>query len=206
MNKDHREAGFTIIETLVAIALFAIVSTAFYSLLFSGARSSQQTVDIADVAQEARMGLNRMIRDTREGQLFSSFSPDSYNVRIDFDGDFVYENPNEDGDYENLTYRYVPAGANDPGKILLNNQLLVEGVEPIPGREVFYYTSSDLRYDWNRDGVTTPGELDVAPSKGYASVDSSRIDLYQNVRFAFQIGPDGEETQFVGQAQLRNHR
>jgi prepilin-type N-terminal cleavage/methylation domain-containing protein len=198
------EGGFTLIELLVAIAVFAIISTSLYAVVFGGVRASNTSEDVVRVSEEARLGLNRMIRETREGQLFSGLSADSYRVRIDFDRDGAYENPNQDGDYENLEFRYHSGDET----ILLNGEVLIAGVTPVDSMAttpIFSFTSNDLRYDSNGDGVTTSTELDEAATLGYA-VSSSDTSLYSNVEFAFRVSSGPRQTVFRGQAQLRNRR
>jgi prepilin-type N-terminal cleavage/methylation domain-containing protein len=196
------EGGFTLIELLVAIAVFAVISTSIYAVVFGGVRASNTSEDVVRVSEEARLGLNRMIRETREGQLFSGLSSDSYRVRIDFDRDGIYENPNEAGDFENLQFSYDSAD----DEVLLNGDVLIAGVTPIDGSTpVFSYTSNDLRYDSNRDGVTTSTELDQAAAEGY-DVDSTDPSQYSNVEFAFRVSSGPRQTVFRGQAQLRNRR
>jgi prepilin-type N-terminal cleavage/methylation domain-containing protein len=202
MEASRTEGGFTLIELLVAIAVFAVISTSVYAVVFAGVRASNTSEDVVRVSEEARLGLNRMIRETREGQLFSGLSADSYRVRIDFDRDGDYENPNEAGDFENLKFSYDSADDT----ILLNGAVLIAGVTPINGSTpIFSYTSNDLRYDSNRDGVTTSAELAAAATAGYA-VDSTDPSQYSNVEFAFRVSSGPRQTVFRGQAQLRNRR
>jgi type II secretory pathway pseudopilin PulG len=196
------EHGYTIVESLIAIFILTVASVGFYSVMFAGTRASQTTEDVVRVSEEARSGLNRMIRDTREGQLFSSLASDSYNVRIDFDGDGIYKNPNSVGDYESLSFTYHPSDKT----IRLNNEVLVRGVELITGTPLFSYTSNDLRYDWDGNGVTTQAELGEAGTRGYAGVSASDTSLYSNVHFAFRIRVGERASDFRGQAQLRNRR
>lgn len=203
MRSPLRDEGFTLIETLVAISLFAIVSVSFYSVLSASVGVSNTSRDVVRISEDARLGLNRMIRDTREGQLFSSLDTSSYRVRIDFDGDGnPSENPNENGDYENLEFKYV---ASDDS-ITLNNEVLAAGIEPIGAEPVFSYTSNELKYDWNGDGVTTSTELDAAPSYGYPSIDSTDSGLYTSVVYSFRVRSGERVTEFRSQAQLRNRR
>jgi prepilin-type N-terminal cleavage/methylation domain-containing protein len=199
-RRAARQEGYTLIETLVTLTMLSIVSLGFYSVLFAGARASGNAGDVARVSQEARQGFNRMVRETREGQLFSGLSSDSYNVRIDYDADSLYEDPNEQGDYEDLTFSFVG------GAIRLNGQVLIDGVSQIGGTPVFTYTSDDLRYDWNGDGVTTPAELDAAAAHGISGVSSGDIDLYTDVSYKFRVTAGRQATLFTGQAQLRNRR
>lgn len=202
MRGTRREAGYTIVESLIALFILSVTSVGFYTVMFAGTRASETTENVARVSEEARAGLNRMIRDTREGQLFDALNSNSYNVRIDFNGDGLYENPNGDGDFENLQFTYDPATQ----VIALNTQVLVRGVELIPGVDLFRYTSSDLRYDWDGSGVTTQAELDEAESRGYAGISGDNTSLYSNVHFAFRVRVENQVTNFRGQAQLRNRR
>jgi prepilin-type N-terminal cleavage/methylation domain-containing protein len=196
------ESGFTLVELLVAMAIFAVVSTSLYAVVFATVRASNTSENVVRVSEEARAGLNRMVRETREGQLFSVLEEDRYRVRIDFDRDGTYENPNETGDYEDLQFRYD----STDDEILLNGETLVSGVTPIPGTPIFSYTSSDLTYDFDGNGVTTKTELDAAPSSGYQGVDSNDAELYTNVEFAMRVRSGNRTTVFRTQAQLRNRR
>ena len=212
MKMRTQESGFTMIETLVAITVFAIVSVGFYSVMFAGTRASNTVEEVARVTEEARLGFNRLIRETREGQLFNQLQDSSYEVLIDFDGDGVYNNPNASGDYEHLDFKYVAGDRT----IYLNNQPLIEGVErvgtdaggsvPANAPQIFSYVSNDLRYDWDGDGIATKEELDLAPGKGYLDISGDKIDLYSSVLFQFQVRVGRQVTVFQGQAQLRNYR
>jgi type II secretory pathway pseudopilin PulG len=200
-QRFYSEEGFTIVETLVTVLVLSVVSIGLYSVLFGTTRSAETSQNVVRVSEEARLGLNRMIRDTREGQLFSDLEAERFNVRIDFDGDGTYENPNENGDYENLTYRYNEADET----ITLNDQLLIDGVEPVGTGDVFTYSSNDLRYDFDRDGVTERDDFVAAAGEGYA-VDPDDSSLYSNVEFRFTIRVGNRSMAFHGQAQLRNRR
>lgn len=199
------EDGYTIIEILVAMSVFAVISIGFYSVMLAGTRSSRTSESVARVSEEARLGLNRMIRDTREGQLFSNLDPDRFHVAIDFDGDGnSAENPNGDGDYENLEYRFVG------DEITLNGETLVAGVSQVttcatPPCPVFTYTSNDLRYDMDGDGITTRDDLLVAQANGF-DVNPDDPEIYSNVQFAFRVTVEDRSMDFQGQAQLRNRR
>ena len=81
------EGGFTIVEALVAIFLLSVLSIGFYQVMFSAVRGSSDSADIAEVAEEARLGFNRMIRDTREATKLVSADATSYRIWVDFDGD-----------------------------------------------------------------------------------------------------------------------
>jgi prepilin-type N-terminal cleavage/methylation domain-containing protein len=202
----RRQSGFSLVEMLVTLALFFVLSGGFYSVMFSGAEGSDTARTMVHISEGARLSLNRMIRDTREGDYLSDPSATSYHVQVDFDGDGSYENPNEIGDYEDLNFTYdIAAGA-----IKLNGEILVEGVRQIPAQDVFQYSSNFLGYDLNGDGVTTWQELDQAASEGVGNnnglLDGGEVAYISSVSFALRFGQDEETTDFHGEAQLRNRR
>lgn len=200
---QDRAAGVTVVELLVAVSILAIISVSFMSVLLSVSRSADTNEEIVRVSEEARSGMNRIIREVREGQLIGSLAPDRFEIRNDYDGDGVYEIRNQNGDYEYLVVEYD----STLRAILLNDEVLAGNVGPIDASTpVFLFTSNDLRYDWNGDGVTTKEELDQAPAKGFTDVDGSDVALYDNVRIRFRILIGGETRVFDGQAQLRNRR
>ena len=205
MRALRSEKGFTLIETLVALGLISIVTTTFYTVMFSGARGSETTRNVTRVTEEARSGMNRMVRDTREADLLSDVSTNSYNVKIDFNGDGVYENPNADGDFEDLTYSYQAASKT----ITLNEETLVAGVEPFGAAPVFSFTSNLLKYDWDANGVTTLAELEAAPQAPHNETSvtpGNEAALLSAVGFEFQVRSGESMAEFFAEAHLRNRR
>lgn len=218
--KFENDSGFTLIELLVTLGLFSVLATGFYQVLFSGMAGSQTARSVVEISQEARLGFNRMVRDTREGDTLGCLPPadpcpasTSYNVKVNFNGDASYQNPNSQGDYESLTFAFN-AAANT---ITINGETLIGGVEQIPGQDVFSYSSHRLEYDWNGDGVTTWQELDDAPNHGVIGVgnnnrattsgpDAAEIGLVSYVSYAFNVRSDDRVSAFYARAQLRNIR
>ena len=210
MKALRSEKGFTLIETLVALALISIVTTTFYSVMFSGARGSETTRNVTRVTEEARSGLNRMVRDTREADLLSNVSANSYNVKIDFNGDGAYENPNADGNYEDLIFSYQAASKTirltaPP----LKSETLIAGVEPFGVEPIFSFSSSLLRYDWDSNGVTTLAELEAAPQPPHLDTSvtpGNEAALLSAVGFEFQVTSGDSKAEFFSEAHLRNRR
>jgi prepilin-type N-terminal cleavage/methylation domain-containing protein len=214
-------AGFTMVETLVAIGLFAVVSTAFYSVLFATSRGSETARGVTRTSEEARLGFNRMLRDTREGSSLTRAQPNSFTVRVDFDADgaiALYPDTNSQGDYEELTYEFKPAQE----ALTLNDEILMRGVSCVESSEggcldAFAYSSNRLEYDWDRNGVTSWEELNDAPSHGVIGVgdddnppelDGPELGLLSNVTFTLAIAgaEDDPSTRVFAEAQLRNQR
>lgn len=210
MNIDRRESGFTVIELLVVMLLFSVIVIGFYSVMFAGQRGATTTRDVADVSQEARLGFNRMVRDTREAALFSAATATSYSVEVDFDGDGTSLDP-----FEKVTYAYD--AVNDRITIEetgapASRETLIDGVEPIPGKDVFSYSSNLLEYDTlpaspppGGDGITTFAELDAARNAG-ASLPGSNLLYISHVTFAFVVESGDSSQTFYTQAQVRNAR
>lgn len=214
MRSRNQEGGFSLIEVLVAIGLFAVVSVTFYTALFSGVRGGNTTRNVVRISGEARGGFTRMVRDTREAEDIVSATPTSYNVRVDFNDDGQYDNPTAPntttgyagGDYEDLTFSYDATEET----IELNGVVLMDGVQPIGGA-IFSYSSNVLEYDWNADGVTTWQELDIAPTKQVTGVgnnngvlDQGELPFISNINYSVQVTEGDRSSTFFTEAELRN--
>ena len=213
------ERGFAMIELMVTIVLLAIVTTGAYMVLFSLNRSSTTARNVASVSQEARLSFNRMVRDTRQGRAIDAVDTNitddgkvSYTVLVDFDGNNVISrpSPNPEGDYEALTYEFDQAAKT----VTLNGEILMKGAECADTTcDVFSYSSSQMQYDWNKDGVVTTTELDSCRMPAAREPERRQLQqhvldvelaLISNVDFAFNVRSGDSVTQFFVQAQLRN--
>lgn len=215
-TRASRQDGYTLVELLVAMMIFGAVSAGLFGVMFSATRSSEHTRRIAGVSEQARLGLNRMVRDTREGSAIDSVSADrnSFEVHVDFDGNNVITplpNANSIGDLEELTYTFDPASKT----LRLNGEILVKGVEcarDSAGNCVpaFSFGSNRLEFDTNKDGVTSWQELDAAPATyGVGNGDGQlnwELPLISNVSFALRVQDGNAKQDFYAEAQLRNQR
>jgi prepilin-type N-terminal cleavage/methylation domain-containing protein len=202
----RRDAGFTMMELLVAMFIFALVSSAFYTVMFTVKSGTRRSRNVAVVSEEARLGFNRMVRDTREGQELTAGSTNSFTVRVDYENDGLGP--------QTLTF------SKSGSTIQLNSEKLMDGVDCIKNtggacrQSVFRYTSNRLEYDWNADGITTWQELDISSSPTYGVVGVGNNDGVLNVElpfitdvtFALQVTQGGTNSNFIAQAQLRNRR
>ena len=205
MKRDER--GFTLVEMMVAIAVFATLSIGFFSVMFSVSKGSDKSRDIAQVSEEARLGFNRMLRDTREALELTAASATSFSVQVDFEGDGLGP--------QALTF------AKNGDTIQLNGEKLIEGVDCLRTnptgpcqQDVFRFSSNRLEYDWNGDGITTWQELDDSshPSHGVVGIgnndDVLNIELASltDVTFALSVESGTSTSRLIAQAQLRNRR
>lgn len=196
------ERGFTLIELLVTLGILAVITTAFYQLMLSGTRASNVTRNVVRVSEEARLGLNRLVRDTREAVYLENPTATSYTAAIDFDGDGVIETHNGI-DYERITFGF------DGSAITIEVQnrpavTLVQGVSQIGSIPVFQYSSNKLEHDTNADGVTTLAELDAAAAQGATLGDTTL--LLGEVSFTFRVTSGDSTTDFYSKSTMRNIR
>ncbi|HYO61094.1 MAG TPA: prepilin-type N-terminal cleavage/methylation domain-containing protein [Actinomycetota bacterium] len=229
----HDEAGFSLIEIMIGIFLFSLIGTGLVSVLFSVARGTETTARNVRVSEEARLGLNRMVRDVREAgwvQLANSnpaATHDSFTVKIDYDGDGAFTNPaagTAQGSYEIVTYTY-DAGADRitltaPG---VGTETIVQGVDCVRDAaaacksNVFSFTSNRLEYDGNADGVTTLPEIDAAPCPplSVTTLDvacsngvlvDAELATITSLNVAVRLSAGGGSTDYYAEAQMRNRR
>lgn len=222
MSRERRsstEAGFTLIEVLVAILLFSIVSVGFYQVMISSVRGSDTTLDVAEISAEGRLGFNRMLRDVREADALDAASPTSFTIWVDYDADEMRDYTSEE--YLRYTYddaaRTITLASLDASSTVLESAVLVDGIQKVDGTiDVFDYASNRLEYDHlpspSPDGVTTWEEIDSPPVGVYGvgdrdgDLDASELSYISNIIIRFNVRVEGRATEFYGEAQLRNRR
>jgi prepilin-type N-terminal cleavage/methylation domain-containing protein len=191
MRSERQEAGFTLVELLVAILIFGAVSSTVYIVVLSGVRGSDTARTVADISEEARLGLNRMIRDTREAERLTAVDAAAYTIRVDF---------NRDGDTTDSDEEETFVFDGDNALITLNGEVLVREVHQIGVEAVFSYSSNSLEYDTNQDGVASRAEVIAAEGAG------QEFPFLTNVSYAIEVGDGDQATQFRSEAQMRNRR
>lgn len=216
VRSGRSEGGFTIIEVLVAMTVFAAVSAGIFGVMVSTTKGSETARLVAGVSEQARLGVNRMVRDTREGTAIDWVSSDlnSFEVHVDFDGNNVITplpGTNSIGDFEELTYVYDPAAKT----LRLNGEILVSGVECARNSSgaclpAFSFGSNRLEFDTDKNGVTSWQELDSAPATyGVGNGDGQlnfELSLISNVSFALRVKDGIAMRDYYAEAQLRNQR
>jgi prepilin-type N-terminal cleavage/methylation domain-containing protein len=191
MRRESKEAGFTLVELLVAMLIFAFISTSIYLVVYSGVRSSETARTVADISGEARLGLNRLIRDTREAERLTAADASSYTIFIDF---------NRDGDTTDTDEQETFAFDAGNELITLNGEVLARDIHQIGTEPAFSYSSNSLEYDTDQDGEATRAEVIAAKGAG------QEFPFLTNVSFALEVGEGDQATHFRSEAQLRNRR
>ena len=215
-GRSRDEAGYTLIEIMVATLVFAAISIGFYQVMLRGVQGSETTGDVAEIAEEARIGFARMLRDAREADSLDAASPTSFTVWVDFDGDGARDYAS----HEELRYTYdqtagtITLDAIDgSGTSLASGVLMDNVVKDSADTNVFEYSSNRLEYDWDPlDGETTWEEIDDPPvgvngvGDRDGSLDTSELTYLSNIRFRFDVEVGESSSEFAGEAQLRNRR
>lgn len=158
--------GFTLIEVLVAMGIFALLSLVVLTFMFSSVGSMHRGRERLHSSAAARAALNRVARDVREADAVRSVSsPDGASwveVNVDFDADGTITNSAPES-AETLRFEFDTTArtlvVRTPETTPAASGVLAEGVQEV----VFDYRGSDLAFDWDGDGAVTWRELDAAP-------------------------------------------
>lgn len=85
MNKSRKKKGFTLIELMVAISIFAMVLVAMMAVFNSALGAYQKGRAVKKVMEDSQFALNSIAKDVRMGKIESddhTASPPSSNLKI----------------------------------------------------------------------------------------------------------------------------
>ena len=222
-DRLHSHGGYTVIELMVALMIFSLISIAFLRVVFSASKGSQTAQNVANVSEEARLALNRMVRDTRESSRLVNPLASSFQVQTDFNGNGTIEASPSDpsGNYESLIYSWNSVAKTIAVDVGNTTEVLATGIDCVKKpdntcRDVFRYTSSRLEYEsaaticgttTSIDGVTTAVELDQSTvGNKNCLLDASELAFVDGVDFLFNVTVGKSSSNFYATAQLRNVR
>lgn len=170
-----RDEGFTLVELLITIFLFAILTTILMTTVLTAANNFKTVRQTTDLNEESRLVLNRISRELRQASRIitpvvnpdgPAFDPNG-DVAITFEVDFNRDKNIVEADGERLTYLYdrTNPDVSKRKRLLLKTTgltlpILASNVEAFK----LSYTSSDWRCDSDSDGVVTWLEVESAPS------------------------------------------
>lgn len=220
------DAGFTLVELLIGMIVFGVLSAMIASAIAASTRSVDNTKQLNDVNEEARLTQLRFSRELRQaggidaaslftsGPYASKGYAQSITISADFNGNEVIE-PNA-VDPETLTYRYTPdPSGNGNGQINLvaDDAAGNAVVRPILSGHVsdFYVElrSSVYTCDTSGDGITTWQELDTSTNTACAhpnnnGLDQNELSQIDSVVLSFSIFEGRHKQTYTTQINLRN--
>ncbi len=169
IEKKQKIKGLTLIETLVAIAIFAIGMVGFSTLFVNAWRNNAYTIEMGQSNLVISQGISKMagyIRKARQGD------DGSYPIKSAGSNDLIiYSDYNEDGITERLHFYYAngtifmgiatPTGtmpkiypANDQQVIVIATKIVNTTSEPI-----FYYFNKNYPGDTANNPVSIPVDI-----------------------------------------------
>jgi prepilin-type N-terminal cleavage/methylation domain-containing protein len=209
-----RDKGFTLVEVLVTMGLFGLLSTILMSFALGTSRVTEDTRELSGVNEESRLAMERLTRELRQADEVLSLkvpvdANDSTAVTFwtDFDGDDTKDRSVTDP--EVLTYRWDPTSehftltADDESGTAVTRQVLAANVSDF---DLDLY-SSMWEYDEDGDGVTHWTEIDAAgPPIGDddGRPDALELDLVDLVKVRMTVLDGTHRQTYRTQVDLRN--
>ena len=214
-NDDRADEGFTLVEMLVSMALFAVLGTVLLSFALGSSRVADGVTRSGNITGEARLAVERMTRELRQASTIYSATVTggqvtSVTIGVDFNG--VPGIQDDANDPERLTYTWNPAAS----QLTLSGggsteQVLAGGV-----------VDADIRLRssaWIYDGVALPSPAPTNPPDGtttWQEVDASTIGdkdgqldpaelaLVDLVSIELVVRDGSSQRRFTVQADMRN--
>jgi prepilin-type N-terminal cleavage/methylation domain-containing protein len=218
---DSPDRGFSVVEVLVAMGLFSLLSTLLLGLALSTSQVTKDVQTLTNVNEESRLAMERLTRELRQASAITAVHlPETADTTdttaltfwIDFNGDGAQDL--NAADPEVLTYRWNPVTARLT--LTANDATGTAVTRPVLAASVSGFTlglrSSKWQYDVSisgqpPDGITSWQELDAAgPPVGNnnGALDSQELDSINLVALTMTV-LDGERAQtYSTQVDLRN--
>ncbi len=213
-DDEDLQAGFTMIELLVAMALIGVLMGIITTTVTGSKRSADTVRQVNNLNEEARLALNRISRELRQAKEVQSVSGSDgaagLTFWVDFNGNGTVDASASDP--EELTYRW------DGSRILLSaaDTASTTVTQPILSGEVsafrLDYRSSQYEYDCDGDGVTTWQELDDSScgpvgntvGNGNGVLDDGELVHVDSVVLTFSVLEGSRQQDYRTQIDLRN--
>ena len=111
MTEEARDEGFTLVEMLVSMALFAVLGTVLLGFALGSSRVADDVTRAGNITGEARLAVERMTRELRQAsEIYAATvtggQVTSLTIGVDFNASpGIQDDPN---DPERLTYTWDP--------------------------------------------------------------------------------------------------
>jgi prepilin-type N-terminal cleavage/methylation domain-containing protein len=168
-----KDAGFSLVELLVAMGLFGVLGSLLLGLALSTGNVTENVRALSNINEESRLAVERLSRELRQATQVTAVSlPSTSTDRTaltfwtDFDGNGAQDL--NAADPEILTYEWDPQTdrlsltVNDASGTSITRPLLAANVSAL----TLDLRSSEWRLDADGDGRTTWQELDVPAAGG----------------------------------------
>lgn len=211
--RETEDRGFTMVEAIIAMTIFGVLSAAMFSTVLSSQSSVKSTRRSNNLNEEARVALNRLSRELRQARAISYVDPADPSRLLEFEVDFNGNGTIEPNAVDAEKLRYSYDGATD--QILLTTATPSGSTVTLPilASDVtafaLDYRSRDYRYDRNGDGVTTWLELDPTPANGgigdgSGTLTEPELRYVDSVLISFTVLKDRQAQVYRTQVDLRN--
>ena len=215
VDPEPRDSGMTLVEVLVAMGLFGVLSTLLLGLVLSTAKVSDDTRAAANVTEESRLATERMSRELRQANMIKAVqltslgaSTTAFTFWTDFNGNGVEDLGTVDP--EVLTYRWDPGSrqltltANDADGTSVTRPVLAGKVSgfDLQLRSSLWQYGGDPH---SADGVATWQDLDASSIGNHnGRPDGTELDHIDLVAVTLTVTDGDTERKYVMQADLRN--
>ena len=183
--RTGRERGFTLVELLVAMTLFLVLSAIVLTAVITLSKGLDKARVTSDITAEARIALERIAREVRQAEELQAMSAASVKLFVDFDGNGA--NNGSLADPEVVAYAYdsvqdsIALTAQDEFGATVDQALLAGQVKAM---DLKYRSSNWSKYAPTAD-VTNPADVD-------------------RVEISLTVESDGQDEVFRTQVTLRN--
>jgi prepilin-type N-terminal cleavage/methylation domain-containing protein len=221
---DSADEGFTLVELLVAMGLFLLLTTMIMSVVLSTSRATTDVQKFTNINEQARVATERLTRELRQASKIMSVTlPNaagdvSFTFGIDFNGNGTIDDVTSDP--EVLTYSYkaslgrLTITANDPSGAAVTRPVLSEQVSAF----TLDFRSSLWQYDGclasdasgtptgPKDGITDWTELNTTCGGGNnnAALDGTEIERIDLVNITLTVLESPHQQTYQTQVGLRN--
>lgn len=181
-RRTRDDAGFSLVELLVAVGLFGVVGSLLLGFALSTARVTDDTRAMTTVSEETRLAMERLTRELRQASEIlhvqlpaTTGDTTALTFWTDFNGNGAQDL--DATDPEVLTYRWNPTTrrltltANDASGAALTRPVLAAAVTQF----TLGLRSSSWQYDADASGETTWTELDQHLGNGNGVPDGAEL-------------------------------